>query len=51
MHAALEHTYADDYLEIREQYRGVHLKAVWEAIERGELLLGGAMAKGPSPDC
>lgn len=47
MHAVLEYTYADDYLETREQYRGVHLKAAWEAVERGELLLGGAVGDGP----
>ncbi|ACL39092.1 YCII-related [Pseudarthrobacter chlorophenolicus A6] len=47
MHAVLEYTYADDYLESREQYRGLHLKAAWEAVERGELLLGGAVGEGP----
>ncbi|MFE8886837.1 YciI-like protein [Pseudarthrobacter enclensis] len=47
MHAVLEYTYADDYLETREQYRPVHLKAAWEAVERGELLLGGAIGEGP----
>lgn len=47
MHAVLEYTYADDYLETLEQYRPVHLKAAWEAVERGELLLGGAVGEGP----
>lgn len=47
MHAVLEYTYADDYLETREQYRGLHLKAAWAAVERGELLLGGAVGEGP----
>jgi uncharacterized protein YciI len=47
MHAVLEYTYADDYLESREQYRGLHLKAAWEAVERDELLLGGAVGEGP----
>lgn len=43
----LEYTYADDKLEAREQYRGVDLKATWEAVERGELLLGGAVGDRP----
>lgn len=47
MHAVLEYTYADDYLETREQYRGLHLKAAWAAVERGELMLGGAVGEGP----
>ncbi|ABK02423.1 conserved hypothetical protein [Arthrobacter sp. FB24] len=47
MHAVLEYTYADDYLETRGKYRSDHLKAGWEAVERGELLLGGAVGDGP----
>ncbi|MGK3648707.1 YciI-like protein [Pseudarthrobacter enclensis] len=47
MHAVLEYTNADDYLEAREQYRAVHLKAAWEAVKRGELLLGGTVGGGP----
>ncbi|MEO5321152.1 YciI-like protein [Arthrobacter sp. CC3] len=47
MHAVLEYTFADNYLESREAYRGVHLKAAWQAVERGELLLGGAVGDGP----
>lgn len=43
MHAVLEYTYADDYMESRE----LHLKAAWEAVERGDLLLGGAVGEGP----
>lgn len=46
-HAVLEYTYADDYLESREQYRADHLKAGWESVERGELLLGGAVGEVP----
>lgn len=48
MHAVLEYTYADNYPESREQYRGDHLKAGWESVERGGLLLGGAIGEGPS---
>ncbi|WP_431247485.1 YciI-like protein [Leifsonia xyli] len=47
MHAALEYTYADDYLEAREAHRPAHLAAGWAAVERGELLLGGAVGEGP----
>jgi len=47
VHAVLEYTYADNYLESREQYRADHLKAGWKAVERGELLLGGAVGEDP----
>lgn len=47
MHAVLEYTYEDNYLETREKYRADHLRAGWEAVERGELLLGGAVGEGP----
>jgi uncharacterized protein YciI len=47
MHAVLEYTYADHYLQTREQYRSDHLRLGWEAVERGELLLGGAVGDGP----
>ncbi|CAN7243672.1 YciI-like protein [Arthrobacter sp. LjRoot78] len=47
MHAVLEYLYDDNYLQTREKYRSVHLKAAWEAVERGELLLGGAVGDGP----
>ncbi|TLM81914.1 hypothetical protein FDW83_14350 [Pseudarthrobacter sp. NamE2] len=46
MYAVLEYTYEDNYLETREKYRPVHLKAAWEAVERGEPLLGGAVGDG-----
>ncbi|RZU66769.1 hypothetical protein EV379_3136 [Microterricola gilva] len=47
MHAVLEYSYGDDYLEIRELYRAAHLAEAWAAVERGELLLGGAVGTGP----
>ena len=47
MHAVLEYTYEDNYLQTREKYRSDHLKAAWEAVERGKLLLGGAVGEGP----
>ena len=47
MHAILEYTYGDDYLEAREAHRSAHLALAWQAVERGELLLGGALGTGP----
>ena len=47
MHAVLEYTYGDDYLEAREALRPAHLRAAWSAVERGDLLLGGAVGDGP----
>ena len=47
MHAILEYTYGDDYLEAREAHRSAHLTVAWQAVERGELLLGGAVGDGP----
>lgn len=51
MRALLEYTYADNNLERREQYRVDHLRAGWESVERGELLLVGPSAKDPSKGC
>lgn len=47
MHAVLEYTNEDNYLETREQYRADHLRTGWGAVERGELLLGGAVGEPP----
>lgn len=47
MHAVLEYTYGDDYLTAREEHRSAHLEAAWAAVERGELVLGGAAGDGP----
>lgn len=43
MHFVLIYKVADDYLERRGHYRDAHLKLGWEAAERGELVLGGAV--------
>jgi uncharacterized protein YciI len=43
MHFLLIYELADDYLERRAAFRDRHLTAAWQAVERGELLLGGAM--------
>jgi len=43
MHYLLIYEVAPDYLVRRPQFRGAHLAHAWEAVERGELLLGGAV--------
>ena len=43
-HFLLFYDGAPDYLERRPQFRDAHLKHAWAAVERGELLLGGALA-------
>ena len=60
MHYLLFYDTAPDYLERRGTYRAEHLSLAWQAHERGELVLGGALAdpvdgavllfKGDSPD-
>ncbi|QYF92169.1 YciI family protein [Massilia sp. PAMC28688] len=43
MHYLLCYELADDYLERRGQYRDEHLRLAWEAQERGEIVLAGAL--------
>jgi uncharacterized protein YciI len=60
MHYLLFYEVSDDYLTRRAEFRNVHLKMGWEAADRGELMLGGALAnpadgavlvfKGDSPE-
>jgi len=45
MHFLMFYDYAPDYLERRGAYRGEHLAYAWQAHERGELVLGGALAE------
>lgn len=45
MHYLLFYDYAPDYLERRPLFRGEHLILAWRAVERGELILGGALAE------
>lgn len=47
MHAVLQYTYDDDYLQSREAHRVAHLERGWAAVERGEMVLGGAVGTGP----
>ena len=59
-HYLLIYELADDYLERRPEFRGLHLQHAWAAHERGELVLAGALAdpadqavlffQGESPD-
>ena len=43
MHYLLTYDLADDYLERRGQYRDAHLALAWQAADRGELVLAGAL--------
>lgn len=43
MHFLLTYNLAPDYLERRAEFRNAHLKLAWEAQERGELVLAGAL--------
>lgn len=42
-HFLLLYDLAPDYLERRAALREAHLACAWAAVERGELLLGGAL--------
>ena len=44
MHHLLFYDFAPDYLERRPAFRDEHLALAWQAHERGELLLAGALA-------
>ncbi|HWF04266.1 MAG TPA: YciI-like protein [Candidatus Angelobacter sp.] len=44
MHYVLLYEVRDDYVEKRGQFRELHLKHARAAYDRGELILGGALA-------
>jgi uncharacterized protein YciI len=44
MHYLLLYELAPDYLDRRGEFRDRHLALAWESVERGELLLGGALS-------
>ena len=46
-HFLLFYETSADYLERRPQYRTEHLRLAWEAQERGEIVLAGALADPP----
>ncbi|CAN7351461.1 YciI-like protein [Trinickia sp. LjRoot230] len=43
MHFLLFYDVAPDYLQRRAEFRAAHLSYAWQAVERGELVLGGAL--------
>ncbi|KIG03491.1 YciI-like protein [Caballeronia concitans] len=43
MHYLLIYELASDYLERRAQFRDEHLKLAWSAVERGDIVLAGAL--------
>ncbi|MGA7929882.1 MAG: YciI-like protein [Candidatus Sulfotelmatobacter sp.] len=44
MHYLLFYDVDEDYVSRRAAFRDAHLERAWKASERGELLLGGALA-------
>lgn len=47
MHHLLLYTVTPDYPTRRAQFRQAHLALAWQAVERGELVLGGACGDPP----
>ena len=45
MHFLLMYETAPDYLQRRAEFRSAHLALAWQAAERGELLLAGAVGE------
>lgn len=45
MHYLLCYDLAADYLERRSEFRDAHLQLAWEAQERGEIVVAGALAE------
>lgn len=45
MHYLLFYDYSADYLERRGEFRSEHLTLAWQAQERGDLILAGALAE------
>jgi uncharacterized protein YciI len=44
MHYLLFYELSDDYLRRRGEFRQIHLKMAWDAVERGEIVIAGALA-------
>jgi uncharacterized protein YciI len=44
VHFLLMYELAPDYLERRGEFRNAHLKLAWEAEQRGEIVIAGALA-------
>ncbi len=47
MHYLLIYDTAPEYLARRGEFRAAHLGLAWKAVERGELVLGGAAGDPP----
>jgi uncharacterized protein YciI len=47
MHYLLTYELAEDYISRRAEFRKDHLSLAWAAADRGELVLGGALANPP----
>ena len=45
MHYLMMYNLADNYLERRGEFRDAHLKLAWEAQERGEIIIAGALSE------
>lgn len=45
MHYLLIYETAPDYLTRRGEFRTAHLELAWRAVERGEIVLGGAVGE------
>ncbi len=45
MHYLLFYEGAENYVERRAPHRKAHLEYAWKAVERGDLVLGGALAE------
>jgi len=43
MHYLLFYEVGEDFVARRAEFRSIHLQKAWEASERGELVLGGAL--------
>lgn len=46
-HFLLFYDVVPDYLERRAEFRDAHLEKAWEAVDRGDLVLGGAFGQEP----
>jgi uncharacterized protein len=44
MHYLLMYDFAPDYMERRAEFRNEHLALAWQGYDRGEVVLGGALA-------
>ena len=51
MHYLLFYDVGPDYVQRRAEFRAAHLEMAWKSHERGELVLGGALALIPRCVC